>query len=204
MNAALNDKAIKALMSAGKNIVEPINDSALQAASIDLKLGNTSYEYSFDKYILGDEIGENLVSKKEFETLPVESGESVFVRIYEKISIPDNTIGIIFPRSSITRLGIQIMPVYMNPGYSGYMPLTIINHLKCQIILKPGRRIAQLVLLSTGDRPETLYNEQKGSKYYGENLDPSKLHDDQDIKKMMDQIIARDAPTLYNMMNKKP
>ncbi len=202
MNAALNDKAIKLLMSNGNRIVEPFDELSLQPASIDLKLGNTSYEYNLDKYILGDKIDEKLINKKTFNSLPLESGKVVFVGIHEKISIPENTMGIIFPRSSITRLGIQIVSTYMNPGYTGYMPLTIINHTGYQVLLKPGIRIVQLSLFFLNDRPDKLYKDINDKKYFEEKVAPSKLHTDQELNKAMEQILEREAPILHGMMNK--
>ena len=202
MNAAINDKAIKLLMSKGNRIVEPFDELSLQPASIDLKLGNTSYEYNLDKYILGDKIDEKLINERTFDSLPLESGKVVFVGIHEKISIPENTMGIIFPRSSITRLGIQVVSTYMNPGYTGHMPLTIINHTEYQVILKPGIRIVQLSLFFLNDRPDKLYKDINDKKYFEEKIAPSRLHTDQELNKAMGQILEREAPILHGMMNK--
>lgn len=199
----LNDKAIKSLFSNGEKPVEPFDSECLQPASIDLKLGTLCYKYNIDSYMLGDCIDEEFVEKKEFETIDINNGESAFIGIYEKISIPKNTIGIIFPRSSITRLGIHIITTYMNPGYEGYLPLTIINHSGIKVTLKPMCRVAQLVLFSLAEQPEINYRDKDGSKYCNECVDYSKIYKDKDIEKLMEEILEKETPILNRMMKKE-
>ncbi len=200
MGSTLSDKTIKAIISKGFNIVAPFDNDSLQPASIDLKLGNIFYKYKLDKYTLGEQFDENIVEKKEFEHLHLDNNEIAFIGIHEKISIPEDAIGIIFPRSSITRLGIQIITTYMNPGYAGNMPLTIINHSGMKITLKPGYRVAQLVLFSLTELPEINYKNRDKAKYYNEQVDYSKLHTDKELEKMMDEILESETPILHKMM----
>jgi len=200
MSSALSDKTIRSIISSGFNIVEPFDENSLQPASIDLKLGNIHYKYKVNEYILGEYLNDEIVDKEEFEELHLKHGEIAFIGINEKISIPQDTIGIIFPRSSITRLGIQIITTYMNPGYVGNMPLTIINHSRMEITLKPGYRVAQLVLISLTELPDINYKERTNAKYYNEKVDYSKLHTDKELEEMMDEILKQETPVLYKMM----
>lgn len=176
----VTDKVIKNLITRGINIVEPVNEIAIQPASIDLRLGNILYEYNFHRYVLGETINEEDVIKQEFESYSLKNGETTFVGIFEKIYIPDNMIGIIFPRSSITRLGIHIVTTYMNPGYLGHMPLTITNQMGGEVILKPGYRVAQLVLWFLDEQPEKGYQDTE-AKYYDEQVNYSQLHRDEEL-----------------------
>ena len=199
MNLVLNDRSIKSLFDRGMKIIDPFDEDSLQPASIDLRLGNIHYKYDFNQYVLGENIDKNKVKKEVFKELTLESGETAFIGLYEKMTIPDTTMGIIFPRSSITRLGIQIVTTYMNPGYSGNMPITIINHTKKSIIIKPNFRVVQLVLLSLSNLPNNLYKDIKDSKYYNENVDYSKLHADKEVEIMLDEILEKEAPVLHGM-----
>ncbi len=202
MSLVLNDKDIRKLLDKGDKIVDPFDEESLQPASIDLRLGDIYYEYDLDKYILGDPIDEVKINQRKFKTLTLDSGKVAFVGIYEKISIPKNTIGIVFPRSSISRLGVQIITTYMNPGYLGNMPLTIINHTGYKITLKPEQRVAQLVLLSLSDLPDKNYSDITGSKYYNENVKSSRLYTDNEINEMMNEILKEEAPVLHEMIRK--
>ncbi len=180
MANVVTDKVIRDMITQGINIVEPVNETAIQPASIDLRLGNILYEYKFNQYVLGATINEEDVIKREFETHSLKNGETAFVGIFEKIYIPDNMIGIIFPRSSITRLGIHIVTTYMNPGYKGHMPLTITNQMGREVILKPDYRVAQLVLWFLDESSEKVYKDTE-AKYYDEQVGFSQLHRDEEL-----------------------
>ncbi|MBF0235130.1 MAG: dCTP deaminase [Desulfamplus sp.] len=199
MKAALNDKAIKKVISDGIALVDPFEEENLQPASIDLRLGNIFYKYNLESYELGETIDDEQSFKETFEELKLKNGETAFVGLYEKMHIPLDTIGLIMPRSSITRLGIHIVPTYMNPGYSGNMPLTIINHTGLTITLKPMRRVVQLILFSLSSIPEKIYEDGSDSKYFNDNVMPSKLHNDHELEKMMDEILEKEAPILHKM-----
>ncbi len=200
----LTDDMILTLESKGKKITNPFNaKNMLQPASIDLSLGKYRYQYNLKKYTLGDIINDDKVSKTEFEEIQLKTGETAFVGIHEKISIPENTIGFVMPRSSITRLGIQIIPVYMNPGYSGYLPLTIINHSGELLALRPNIRVVQLILFSTDVTPNKVYSDIETSKYSDENVDSSKLHLDQELQDTMNKILQQEMPSLYALSQHK-
>ncbi len=78
------------------------------------------------------------------------------VRYNEEIQIPENTIGLVFPRSSLMRMGATIHTAVWDPGYKGkgISLLTVYNNLKIQV----NSRISQLILIKTEDTPNTLYN----------------------------------------------
>lgn len=175
---ALSDKTIKAIIEDGLKIVDPFDPECLQPSSVDLRLGSTCFRYNIDQYVLGDTINDDDVTIEPFNELSLENGSVAYIGIFEKITIPDHTIGIVMPRSSITRLGIHIIPSFMNPGYSGFMPLTIANHAGIPVILKPGCRVAQLILFTLDSFPCRIYRNGQDAKYFDENVSPSKLHED--------------------------
>ncbi len=203
MKGALTDSDIKRIIGEGFLLVDPFVEENIQPASIDLNLGNIQYKYNLKKYVLGELIDETKnFEKSEFQDLYLENGDTAFVGINEKIQIPDYTLGLVMPRSSITRLGIHIVPVYMNPGYTGYMPLTIINHTGITITLKPMRRVAQLILFPLSSSPAKVYNVRSDAKYRDENVKPSQLHTDRELNRMVDEIFETEAPILSSLVKK--
>lgn len=198
--AAFSDKDIKGLLDEGHFVVDPF-PSKINPASIDLTLSNKQYQYNFENYILGDEIeSDEAVQKTEFSELTLNHGDTAYIGIFEKMRIPQDTMGYVFPRSSITRLGIQIVPVYMNPGYKGYMPLTIINHSGRPITIKPGFRVAQLSLFSLNTQPGDSYDSREDAKYHDENVCPSKLHEDAELQAAIDTAVERMAPNISKLL----
>ncbi|MBF0510043.1 MAG: dCTP deaminase [Deltaproteobacteria bacterium] len=184
MAAALTDSTIEALVDRGVQVVDPFDRESLQPSSIDLRLGNEHFGYDIKQYILGDRYDEEKITKDVYESLSLEHGQTAFIGIYEKISIPNQALGVIFPRSSITRLGIHIVPIYLNPGYVGSPPLTITNHAGFPIILKPGYRVAQLVLFSLDGCPSRLYKDIEDAKYHEEHVEHSRLYQDKEIERL--------------------
>lgn len=195
-SCVLSDKAIEKLIAEGTKVVEPFEPKFLQPASIDLRLGNDRYAYDIDSYSLGEVIEQESIVRETFEQLTLAHGDTAFVGLYERISIPQNMMGIVFPRSSVTRLGIRIQTVYMNPGYIGIMPLTITNNMGIPLTLKPGKRVAQLVLFSLSEMPNRTYKNVDESKYYSENIEASKLHTDRELRELIDAVVKRSFSSL--------
>lgn len=201
MNAVLSEQSIRSLISQGIDIVSPFVAENLQPASIDLTIGNQTYFYDMVDYVLGQDI-EELVTHTTFETKTLLKGETAFVGLSEKISIPNDMIGIIFPRSSITRLGIHIGTSFINPGYSGIIPITITNHSNMTVTLSPGYKVVQMVVLRLSEVVENAYDKRGSAKYHDESVDHSKLQEDTDIQSKIDEIIKKTSPTLFAMMKK--
>lgn len=201
MSCVLSDQAIRELLSDNINIVSPYVADNLQPASIDLTLGNQRYEYHLEEYVLGQDI-EDHVTHSTFDVITLERSETAFIGIAEKIVMPDDMIGIIFPRSSITRLGIHIGTSFINPGYEGVIPVTITNNSAMKISIAPGYKVVQMVVVRLSDVAETGYNKRNSSKYNDEVVDHSRLQDDADIQSKIDKIIQQMSPSLFAMMKK--
>jgi dCTP deaminase len=195
-NAAfLTDRQFRALAEAGHPVTDPFEVEFIRAASVDLRLGSTAYRYRFDSYHLGQEISDADYEHESFESLPLEPSQSAFVGLDATIKVPTDCVGFIFPRSSITRLGLVIPPVYMNPGYSGKMPLTIINNSPFKVELVPRVRVAQLVCARLDQAPAVAYHESEASKYLGEQISPSRLHTDDEIRSALERVLTKSFPS---------
>ncbi len=194
MNAAfLVDSQFEARHKSGESVVSPFDQSSLQPASIDLRLGDTETAYDLKDYILGQDIPEDQLTRKTFTTRKVAPGETVFVTLKETIKIPGDCLGFVFPRSSITRLGIIIPPVFMNPGYVGQMPITIKNGTNTDITIMPDVRVAQLICAPLSRLPSATYAERDG-KYAGEVGSSSLIASDPDIQEAVQRILAAAVP----------
>lgn len=198
---ALSDNDIKRLWNEGHFVVDPF-PSKINPASIDLTLDNKQYQYTFKDYILGSEIDSKKdVIQTEFLDLTLNHGYSAYIGIAEKLTIPNDAMGYVFPRSSITRLGIQIIPVFMNPGYTGYMPLTITNHSGKPVTIKPGFRIAQLSLFSLNTKSGNTYDCREDAKYQDEEVSHSQIHKDEEFQAAIDRAVQRIAPNISKLID---
>ncbi|TSC68192.1 MAG: dCTP deaminase [Parcubacteria group bacterium Gr01-1014_72] len=78
-----------------------------------------------------------------FELLP---GEYVIVATLEKVKVPNDLMGVMYPRSSTNRKGLSLdLTGIVDCGYEGALALPVRNNTGAQIVrLYPGERICQL------------------------------------------------------------
>ena len=90
-----------------------------------------------------------------FDVVELEQGQSfdllpheyVLVSTFETIKLPDDLMGILYPRSSFNRRGLSVdLTGIIDAGYEGPLTLPIRNNTNAQVIrLHPGERICQVV-----------------------------------------------------------
>jgi len=203
---ALSDKDIIALHREGVDVVQPFFEEFVQPSSIDLRLGFMAYRYKMKAYTLGESIPEDLVERVEIgedETLALEHGKTLHVSLYETLNIPESMLGLILPRSSITRLGLIIPPVYVNPGYKGKIPIAVHNASGMVVELKPMVRIAQLVLIGLSSQPYKTYPDIEDQKYFDEKAEHSRIDRDREIRAILDNILRERYPELYELLKEE-
>ncbi len=193
--AFLTDKELTEAATAGTPFVDPFDAGAIQPASIDLRVGNTRYEYLFTQHKLGDEIKPSDVSHSTYDEIWLDSGQSAYVGLLEEIKIPQDALGIVFPKSTLTRLGIAIFPVYMNPGYEGIMPVTITNHGSARVCIVPGAPIAQLLCARLSGPVLKSYADQTSANYFKERVSAA-VHEEDDFAAALQRVIAARMPQL--------
>ena len=145
--------------------VEPLRESQVQPNGVDLTL-DTVFEQVEPGRIArgGKEIGERreLSSEGEPGVFSLDPGGYV-VRYDEVVTIPDDHVGFILPRSSLMRNSTMVNTAVWDAGYSGRGEgLLQVHH---PIELEAGARIAQLVLARA--EHEDVYD----GSYQGENVE---------------------------------
>jgi dCTP deaminase len=79
-----------------------------------------------------------------FDLLP---GEHILVSSLESITIPDDLMAVMYPRSSTNRKGISVdLTGIIDSGYSGQLVIPVRNNTQSQTVrLYPGERFCQIV-----------------------------------------------------------
>lgn len=146
----LTRDAIKQELSAGRIKIEPtIPDDYIQAASIDLRLGNIFRVFQkIDDIVDVQESTDYRTMTREVrtESILLAPGETILGITYEKITLPDNICGWLEGRSRFARLGllIHISAGLIQPGVSNHQVLEITNLGPSVLKLHAGERICQL------------------------------------------------------------
>ena len=175
----LSDKTIKKLIKEGTLVIDPIDDHAIQPASVDCRLG-TNYLLVEDTKMTSITL-DSEISYREIEgdTITIPPHSFLLATTREYVKLPDNLTAFVEGRSSIGRIGLFIQNAgWVDPGFEGRITLELYNANSLPIILKAGRRICQLVFCKMDGKAEKPYS----GKYQGQNKSVgSKVFLDKDI-----------------------
>lgn len=135
--------------------IEPFVDEwQVNGVSLDLRIGSILYRPDMK---VEEDIGSHGVI--------IHRREHFLIRTLEKVTLPNNVVGIVYPRSSTNRRGITLDQTgIVDPGYSGYLMLPITNLSNVPIQFHAGERIAQIVF----ERCEPV--EVRESKYHNGSI----------------------------------
>jgi len=137
-----------------KNIVEQV-----QPAGVDLTLEDV------EKFVTKLTLDANNVELSKVEKInPSEDGfyelapGAYKINYSEIVSIPEDCVGLVFPRSSLLRSGVTIYTAVWDPGYTGRGSglLQVLNPYGARI--KKGSRVVQLIVIKTSGKPEFTYS----------------------------------------------
>lgn len=135
-----------------------------QPAGFDITVSK-AYSYPKSQYVLGKAKTENskleeIISDSDgFFNLGV---GAYMLELNEITTIPNDTIGILFPRSTLLRNGIDVRTALFDPGYSGQPKVMLVCHRPLK--LQRFSRIGQLVLLKSDEE----FSKQYSGQYQGE------------------------------------
>jgi dCTP deaminase len=174
--SVLSDGTIRRLIADGHVRIEPFDETMVQPASIDLRLGS-SFRVFHNHRIGAIDLADppkNLTEHVEIdggESFVIHPGEFVLGRTQEYVELPDDVVARIEGKSSLGRLGLIVHATagFVDPGFKGTLTLEITNLTRVPIILWPGKPIAQLSFMAL-DRPaERPYGHPDlGSHYHGQ------------------------------------
>src|SRR4051795_3706415 len=174
--AALSDGTLRKLIADGRVKIDPFDDSMIQPASIDLKLGpsfRVFHNFRVEAIDIAD-MPQGLTEHIEVpddEPFIVHPGEFVLGRTAEYIEMPDDLVSRVEGKSSLGRLGLIVHATagFVDPGFRGTLTLEITNLTRVPIVLWPGKPIAQLSfrpLARPAERPSG--PPELGSHYHGQ------------------------------------
>lgn len=159
--AILTKDEISDYLNRGEIKITPgIDKFQLQAHSVDLRLGFTFLipkvwrvtkagreqlhmdYFSSDKPEYFDIV--ELEKGQFFDLLP---GEHILVSSFESITLPEDLMAVMYPRSSTNRKGISVDQTgIVDSGYSGQLVIPVRNNTQSQTVrLYPGERFCQVV-----------------------------------------------------------
>ena len=186
----LSDRTIKQALAEGRIVIDPLDDSDIQPASVDLHLdrkilvfGNHQQPYIDVKESL--ETLSDLVEIPEDKPFILHPGDFVLGSTVEHIELPEDLVARLEGKSSLGRIGLVIHSTagFVDPGWKGNLTLELSNLARLPITLYYGMKIGQISFLNLTTPAERLYgSESLGSKYQGQTEPTaSRFHRDFDV-----------------------
>ncbi|MDO8751392.1 MAG: dCTP deaminase [Dehalococcoidia bacterium] len=172
----LSDRTIKEELAKGRIVIDPLGESCIQPASVDIRLDRKLlvFRNSRRPYI---DVHQDLDGLTEIEEIPqdhpfmLHPGEFILGSTLEYIAIPDDLVARLEGKSSLGRIGLLIHSTagYVDPGWKGHLTLELSNVSNLPITLYYGMKIGQISFLRLTTPAERLYGSPElGSKYQGQ------------------------------------
>lgn len=183
----LSDRTIKEEIANGRIVIDPLDQSCIQPASIDLHLDRKLLVFRNTRQPFID-VRKEMPDLTEMEEIPGDApfilhpGEFVLASTLESVALPDDIVARLEGKSSLGRLGLLIHSTagYVDPGWNGHLTLELSNVANLPITLYFGMKIGQISFLRLTTPAENLYGSPGlGSKYQGQiEATASKIHKD--------------------------
>jgi deoxycytidine triphosphate deaminase len=108
----LSDRSIREAIEAGRIVIDPLGDNAVQPSSVDVRMGNSFRVFANHRHpyidVRADQELTELVEATEDEPFILHPGEFVLGTTLEKVTIPDDLVARLEGKSSLARLGLLI------------------------------------------------------------------------------------------------
>jgi dCTP deaminase len=172
----LSDRSLREAIAAGRLVIDPLDDDAIQPSSIDVRLDNrfrvfyTARHPYIDVRQPMDDLTE-LVEVKPDAAFILHPGEFVLGSTLEEVGIPPDLAARLEGKSSLGRLGLMTHSTagFLDPGFVGHVTLELSNVANLPITLYPGMRIGQIAVFQLTTAAERPYGSRGvGSKYQGQ------------------------------------
>jgi dCTP deaminase len=172
----LSDRSIREEVAAGRIVIDPLDESAIQPSSADLRL-DRFFRVFLNHTMPVIDVKQNLdeltreVEIDDDRAFILHPGEFVLGSTLERIGVPGDLVARIEGKSSLGRLGLLIHSTagFIDPGFHGHITLELSNVANLPITLYPGMRIGQVSFLRMTTPADVPYGTGRlGSKYQGQ------------------------------------
>ncbi len=172
----LSDLTIREHLDAGTITIDPIDDTAIQPSSVDVRLDHRFLVFRNHTRGLID-VKEDLsdltepVEASEQDPFILHPGEFVLGSTLERLALPNDLVARLEGKSSLGRLGLLIHSTagFVDAGWDGQITLELSNVASLPITLYPGMRVGQVSFMQMTTPADNPYGSGIiGSKYQGQ------------------------------------
>lgn len=156
---ALVDHQIRRRIEEGYIRIDPFDDSLINPASLDVRLGGNFTEVEPQRGHFHDGPGivnpldKGTIRNKEIKgrEYHLHPGRMVLASLLEDVTLPNDICARVVGKSSLGRLGLDNSSCagFVDPGWSGILTIELFNHSSNVIVLTVGMKIGQLLFEET-------------------------------------------------------
>lgn len=171
----LSDRTIKDEIGRGNIVIDPLDPTAIQPASVDLRVDGcfrVFHNHHLSAIDLREPV-EDCTELVESDHFVLHPGSFVLASTMESVTLADNLVARLEGKSSLGRLGLLIHSTagFVDPGWNGHLTLELSNVSALPIVIGSGVKIAQIsfmFLTTLADRPYgsdglgSRYQDQRG------------------------------------------
>lgn len=171
----LSDQSILEIQERDGTLIVPFDPDRLGGASYDVSLGGEISPILSISSVVDLSTGSTRDSlyrgRIPLEGFVMKPGQYCLASLAETITLPDDVVGFILPRTRFTRAGLLVASQFCNPSYSGKLWIGLQNVSENNLRLAPNVPIAQLVFHRLDSTPSQgrLYRNKKAAAYQNEN-----------------------------------
>lgn len=141
----------------------------LSSFGYDIRLSNEFKLFSPPRDLIIDPKG---ISKDNFRSIKtpvctIPANSFALAKSFEYFKIPENVLGIVLGKSTYARCGILVNVTPLEPGWEGFLTISISNTAACAVKIYANEGIAQLVFFESDQTCAVSYKDRKG-KYQGQ------------------------------------
>ena len=172
----LSDRTLKEQLAAGRILIDPIGDNAIQPSSVDLRLDK--WFRVFRNHTMGHiDVKQNLeeltelVDASDADPFILHPGEFALGSTLERVAVPTDLVARLEGKSSLGRLGLLIHSTagFVDAGFDGQLTLELSNVASLPITLYPGMKIGQISFMQMTTAAEHPYgSDELRSKYHSQ------------------------------------
>lgn len=171
----LTDKDILNELDKNPSFIKPFDSARLQSATYDVSISSKLTTMPSVSDVIRLNNGNSLDAAYSAIDLSGEGyilkpGQLVFGTLKERISLPDDVVAQVLPRTGFTRIGLLVHDQFCNPSYEGNLSIAIQNASQNNILIAEDLVIAQIMFIKLQSKPEAnnLYKNKVNSAYQGE------------------------------------
>ena len=176
----LSDRSIREAVRSNRIVIDPYDESLVQSASVDLRLGKKLRVFRSTRVSHIDVMQEmpdltELVEIDEVNPFYLHPSEFALGVILEKVCLPNDIAGRLDGKSSLGRLGLLVHSTagWVDPGWRGHLTLELSNVSQLPISLYYGMKISQISFLQMTTPAEHPYGSGQLASKYQDQSEPT-------------------------------